>query len=260
MNNRAKVLLKYIQHFFSARHTGGHGIHSPFVFHFVRFVVYEKNPFYVFGDIEKVRRELKADERVVSVTDLGMGQSGEREVKDIARKALKNPKFGQLLFRIVNSRKCDMVLELGTSLGVTTSYLASANSSARCVTMEGCPEIAKIARQNFDKLQLENVDIVVGDIDRNLTQVLDKLEKVDMVFIDANHRSEAVLNYFEKCLSKATDETVMVIDDIYWSDDMERAWKEIKEHEKTTATLDLFQLGIVFFNPDLEKKNYKIRF
>ena len=121
-------------------------------------------------------------------------------------------------------------------------------------------EIAEIARENIDKLAIKNIELVTGDINNTLTVVLDQTNKLDFVFIDANHKSEAILNYFNLCLSKVHSNTVIVIDDIYWSSDMEKAWKKIKNSPQVMSTIDLFELGIVFFNPDLHKKHYKMRY
>jgi len=156
--------------------------------------------------------------------------------------------------------KTQNTLEFGTSLGLTTSYLASPSSSMLCVSLEGCQQVANIAVDNFKTLNIKNIQIVVGDIDITLLKVLNMFNQLDLVFIDANHKSEAVVNYFEQCLQKVHNDTVLVVDDIYWSKDMETAWKMIKGHSRVTATIDLFQLGIVFFNTDLQKKHYKMRF
>ncbi len=260
MSNYLYRIYKYFKHQLTARHSYGYGIHSPYIYYFTKFVIYEKNSYYIFSSIESIRSLLKKDNSVISVTNFGTGTGGNKVIKDIARTSLKSPEYGQLLFRIVNFAKCKDILELGTSLGLTTCYLASGSGKSHCITMEGCPETAKIARRNFDKLHLDNIDIVIGDINKNLAFTIEKFDKLDFLFIDANHRSEAVLNYFEECLPKLHNKTIMVVDDIYWSKDMEEAWKSIKRHERVTSTIDLFQIGIVFFDPDLYKKNYKMRF
>ncbi len=260
MNNLFRIPCKYIHHSFTARHTGGFGIHSPFVFNFTKYVIEEKNPFYAFSDIERIRKEYTKDNRNIQVTDYGTGTSGIKRVGDIAVRSLKEPKYGQLLFRIVNYCKCSHVLELGTSLGVTTAYMASPDAHIRCVTMEGCPEIAKLAGETFSSLHLDNITQVVGNIDEKLPEVLDGNEPFDLIFLDANHRSEAILSYFDQCVQHVHDHSVIVVDDINWSEDMEHAWNGIRNHEKVTASIDLFQMGIVFFNRELEKKTYKMRF
>ncbi|MDD4993442.1 MAG: class I SAM-dependent methyltransferase [Paludibacter sp.] len=258
--NHFRVLYKYLCHFITARNTGGYGVHSPFLFQFTRFVLREKHAFYSFQSIENLRSALRKDNREVHITDFGTGTDRSETISRILAKAVQSPKYSQLLFRIIHYFKAQHILELGTSLGITTAYLASVSSDSECVSLEGSPEIAAVAKENLRKLKLSNVEIVVGDIDTTLADVLAKAEKLDFVYFDANHRSEAVLNFFKQCLPKAHKQTVMVFDDIYWSDDMEHAWDEIKSHPAVNSTIDLFQLGIVFFNDDLHKKHYKMRY
>lgn len=258
--NRFRFFCKYLQHYVTARHTGGHGVHSPFVYQFVHNVLYQRHSFYVFDAIETLRYKLKRDKRVLEVVDFGTGVNGQRSVSSIAEKSLKSAKFGQLLFRMVHYFKAHSVLELGASLGVTTAYLASSSRHIQCTTFEGCPQIAAVATENFRSLGISNVNLVVGNIDLTLKSALSGMNKLDFVFFDANHRSEAILNYFQICLSQLHGNSVLVIDDIYWSKDMEEAWKQIKEHERVRSTIDLFHFGIVFFNTDLHKRHYKMRY
>jgi predicted O-methyltransferase YrrM len=173
---------------------------------------------------------------------------------------LKSDKYGQLLFRIANYFKVRNVLELGTSLGVTTAYLATSSTEIKCVSLEGCTQIAAVAKENLQKIGSGNVEIVVGNIDKTLDEVLSQLDKLDLIFLDANHKYESVLCYFDLCLSKIHNDSVLIVDDIYWSKDMEKAWATIKNHPQVMSTIDLFQLGIVFFNADLYKNHYKMRY
>lgn len=256
--NHIKHLLKYIKFFFKARNTKGHGVHSPFVFDFLSNVIYTKNEFYVFSAIESIRKDLNQNQQELFIKDLGTGVDRQSTVSSIARKSLQKKKYAQLFFRIIQQYKFQNILELGTSLGVTTAYLASTSAKTKCITLEGSPAIANVARENFKNLNLNNIQIIEGNIDETLAQALNTLEKVDFALIDANHQSKAVLNYFELILQHSTTNTIMIIDDIYWSDDMEKAWKAIKAHPKVTTTIDLFQLGIVFLKADLHKKHYKL--
>jgi len=146
-------------------------------------------------------------------------------------------------------------------LQLTTAYLAS-TSKCKCVTLEGSPEIAKIAVENFNQLNFSNINLIEGDIKTTLPEALQELAKVDFVFVDANHSSAAVLDYFDQCLDRLTQNAIMVFDDIHWSADMEMAWNTIwntiKNNSKVKSTIDIYQMGIVFFNTDLSKKHYKI--
>ena len=255
-----RVVYKYFVHFFTARNTRGFGVHSPFLFRFTRFVLCEKHSYYIFRKIEALRSKLKNDKRVLEIKDVGTGLDRNASIQSIARKSLKSAKYGQLLFRIANYFKARNILELGTSLGVTTAYLATNTIEINCVSLEGCPQIAAVANENLHKFGIANVEIIVGNIDDTLPKALSQFDKLDLIFIDANHKSESVLNYFNLCLSRIHNESIVVVDDIYWSKDMEFAWNQIKNHSHVTSTIDLFQVGIVFFNTDLHINHYKMRY
>lgn len=247
---------RYLIHFFRAKNSRGHGVQSPYLFSFVQNVFYEKNSFYTFEKIEKLRNELKIDSQTIRIKDYGTGNKTEEKISAIAKKSLKRKKWAQILYRIVNFSKAKNILELGTSLGISTLYLAMPNSKAKCITMEGAPEIAQIAQRNFNKFGCNNIEIVIGSIDENINSALQNFEKIDIVFFDANHKKEPTLSYFEKCLPYAANETIFIFDDIHWSTDMEEAWSAIKKNNKVQVTIDLFEMGIVFFNKNLMRKNY----
>jgi predicted O-methyltransferase YrrM len=257
---RFRLFYKFIIHFISARNTRGFGVHSPFIFQFTKYVLIGEGIYYVFPKIESIRINLKKNKSKIKVQDFGTGNDRTRKISDIAKYSLKGKKYGQLFYRIINYYNLRYVLELGTSLGITTSYLASSSKYISCISLEGCPEISRIAIENFKKLNLENIKIVTGNIDNTFSEVLNETERLDFVFIDANHRYESIIHYFEECLKKVHSDTIMIIDDIYWSSEMEKAWETIRKHPKVTSTIDLFQIGIVFFNSDLHKKHYKMRY
>lgn len=244
----------------TARNTGGHGVHSPYIFNFIKHVIEEKHPYYIFSRIEKLRDNLLRDERRISVRDYGTGKNGEKHIAGIAGNALKSPEQAQLLFRIIRHFGCKNILELGTSLGISTLYMASVSSECCCITLEGCPETAGIARQNFERLGLNHIKLINCNIDEELEGILTTYGQQDFVFIDANHRYEPLMRYFELCVNHIGDDSVIVVDDIYWSAEMEKGWKTIKQHPRVKASIDIFHMGIVFFKPTLTKKHYSVRY
>ncbi len=258
MRKKIRYAYKYTRHALKAKHTKGHGIHSPYLYRFTQNAVYEKNPFYLFNSIEALRESLKYDDRTIAMEDFGTGGNREIRVRDIAKSSLKRTRLAQLLYRVVNFTNAKNVLELGTSLGITTAYLSSPSAEIKCISLEGSSAVAEIARENFEKLEISNAEIVVGNIDETLAPALSELGKADVVFFDANHRKEPVLKYFSQCLEHIHPESVFIFDDIHWSSEMEKAWCTIRKHERVTATIDLFELGIVFFNKSFPKKNYKM--
>ena len=249
---------------FWLRSGNAHGLHSPFVFGLYTSVVRHTGTFGAYAPIEARRRQLLESPVSISVTDLGAGShtgaGRQRRVANIARTAAKPPHLAQLLFRLVNYLRPATVLELGTSLGLTTAYLAASDSRHHVLTFEGCPNVAAVARETFATLGLTNIELVEGNIDHTLAPTLAELKApLDFAFFDGNHRYEPTLHYFELCLAHRTDESVFVFDDIHWSADMERAWEVIKAHPEVMLTVDLFYIGLVFFRKNQPKQHFSLR-
>ncbi len=186
----------------------------------------------------------------------GYTRGGSASVRLIARRAASTMAQGRMLFRLANWAAPQTMLELGTSLGVGAMYLASGRRSARFLTLEGCPDFAKIARANLAALDLKNTEVVTGRFEETLAKALERLQPVDLVFFDGNHRPEPTLAYFEACLPFAHAHSVFVFDDAYWSPGMEQAWQRLKEHPRVTLTVDFFDLSLAFINPDFKEKQH----
>ncbi len=260
--SKLKFLLNYTKYRFKSDNE--HDIHSPFVFELYNDVIKDENPYYVYDDIESIRAKLLLTDMAINIEDYGAGSkvnsSNSRKIKDIAKHTLKSPKYGQLMFRLVKRFKPNTILELGTSLGLSTMYLAAPNKKTKVVTIEGCPNTAKVAQVNFDKIGFENIELVNQKFDNFLPNYLKKIDKLDFVFFDGNHQKDATLNYFNQCVEKAQPHSIFIFDDIHWSEGMSEAWEQIKQHPKVTSTIDLYMLGIVFFNTDLSKENFVLKY
>jgi len=259
------LLLAYFRYLSRARDE--HALHSPFLFALYTQVIRARTGLKaLFAPIRALRKELRKSRQIITIADYGAGskinESRQRTVGDIARNSQKPARFGRLLFRLIRRFEASNIVDLGTSLGMTTAYMAEATKSygGRVLTFEGCPETAAVARQNFDQLAIENVSIVVGNLDETLAPQIASLEPVDFVFFDANHRYEPTVRYFETCLTNIHNDTVFVFDDIHWSDEMERAWAYIKAHPAVSVTVDLFWVGLVFFRREQPKQDFILRF
>ncbi|HEV8080901.1 MAG TPA: class I SAM-dependent methyltransferase [Chitinophagaceae bacterium] len=265
MYSRFKLARKYLRYYLFSSNGKGHGIHSPFVFDFIKNVLNDKKEYSIFPVIEKLRKDLLKNENIIDVVDFGAGSSmlayNKRKVKDIARSSLKPKKFSQLLFRIAKYYNPQTIVELGTSLGVTTAYLANANKNNEVFTLEGSKNIAEVAQSNFQKLELRNIRLTRGNFDDTLNETLSLVSTIDLAFIDGNHRKQPTLNYFQKLLERSSDQSIFIFDDIHWSAEMEEAWKEIQQYPAVTLSIDLFFIGLVFFKKDFKtKQHFVIRF
>jgi predicted O-methyltransferase YrrM len=255
-----RFIFQYIYYLFRSGHRKGFHVHSPFVFNLITHVIEERTPYYKYSLIEKIRQLLLKTNKTIVVHNCGTGISGVQKISSLVKKSSKPKAYAQVLFRLVNFYNAKDILELGTSFGLTTMYLAAPDSNSRVETMEGCKEIAEYAILNFKRAGFENIKLHLGNIDENLPLILTGFKKLDFVFFDANHTKKATLNYFYQCLPKIHSQTVFVIDDIYWSKEMQEAWKEIIKNEKITVSIDMFFYGILLFNSELQKEDYTLFF
>ncbi len=265
MYSPVKLVSKYIHYFLTSSNGKGHGVHSPFVFDFIIHVLNDKRAFYAHTQIEYLRNKLLQDSRTIEVEDMGAGSAQgttrRRLISDLTKYAAKPKKYGQLLFRIAHYLQPAHILELGTSLGISTSYLASADTRIPVITLEGAPLVAMEALKNFDTLGLQNIRLIQGNFDNTLPRILAATGTPNLVFVDGNHRKAATLHYFEQLVQRAGTDTVFIFDDIHWSGEMEEAWEQIKKHEAVTLTIDLFFLGLVFFRTEIkEPQHFRIRY
>lgn len=241
-----------------------HGLHSPFVYRLVDEVIYDNERKNIYNDIESIRAGLLSDNRVITVTDLGAGSlvnnNRQKKVSEIAKNALKPPKLAQLLYRLVKDLQPRNMIELGTCLGTTSLYLGNAAPDAQLYTLEGCPETAKVAAEVFEKANITGIEQVIGNFHDTLPGEIDGLDQLDFVFVDGNHQKVATIEYFEWCLPKVHENTLLIFDDIYWSEGMKQAWEIIKAHPQVTVTIDLFWIGLVYFKKGQVKEDFLIRF
>ena len=319
---------------FLFRSTNEHGVHSPFVFSLVRKCFYDKKKYPAYELIRKYRKKLLSNHNSIKVTDFGAGSrvfsSEERKISAIAKNAGIFPKRARLLNRLVRYLKVENALELGTSIGIGTAAMAAGNK-VRVTTIEGCPQTAAVAREQFEEFGVNNIELLVGEFEEAIDKKVDRGQRTesrrnsvgadlqsvtgtpvqdsqpttenrqlttdkknsksqipdsnnpqsttenrqptthnrkprtakktsyDLIFIDGNHRKEPTLSYFEKLLPLVHNDSVMILDDIHWSKEMEEAWEEIKKHPSVKVTIDTFFQGFVFFRREQVKEHFVIR-
>jgi predicted O-methyltransferase YrrM len=254
-------LKSYLQFLWHSKNE--HAVHSPFVFSLITKCFYDSKPKTAYSVLEKYRNSLVQNRKSINVSDFGAGskvfKSNSREIAKIAITAGISSKRAELLFRITHYFQPESILEFGTSLGMATSALSLGNPTAKISTLEGCPETAKIAQNQFRQFGLSNVNLVTTEFRNYLENNQLSIINFQLIYFDGNHSKKATLDYFELLLPTITNETVWIFDDIHWSYDMEQAWEMIKKHPKVTVTIDTFQWGLVFFRYEQEKQHFIIR-
>ena len=266
MYTPSRIFFKYMAYLLNASNGRGHGTHSPFVFDFIVNVLRPKRIRDArFDTIELARGRLRKSRDAISVKDLGAGSAYEhntiRSVSRIAKYAVKSPKYAQLLHRMIRYYNIDSVIELGTSLGITTQYLALAEPKNGVVTLEGAPEVATYASDSFIAAGYKNIRVICGDFKDHFSKLLSETEGRKLIFFDGNHQYDATMQYFSSAIASANEGDIFVFDDVHWSSGMERAWAEIQGNEAVSCTIDLFFIGIVFFKTNFyQKQDFTIRF
>lgn len=247
-----------------SRHWKGHGIHSPFIFNVVSKVFWNKTRPDVVNNIEKIRKTLLANRVVVEVNDLGAGsrkmKTRSRKVSDIARYSSVPKKYGVLLANLAESFGGDMVLELGTSLGISAMYLASSVPDTPVLTLEGCESTAAVAEESFRKGGFKNIRLMNGSFDELLPVIAKERIQPGLTFIDGDHRKAPLISYFERIVEMSGKNSVVIIDDIYSSREMAEAWIQVKKHPAVSSTIDVFRMGLVFFREGLTRSDYVVRY
>lgn len=261
-----KLAYKYLHYYFTS--VGPHGVHSPFVYKLLTQVIHDKKRYPAYQQVESLRKKLFVNTTLLTLEDFGAGGKKnvvyERTVSEIAKTSAKPPKYAKLLYRLCKFHKPEYMLELGTSLGISTAYQAlgaTINNKVSFTTLEGAEQVAQQAKVNLSTLQLnDSIKIGVGNFDKTLAEHLKQFTRLDYVFFDGNHQYQPTIDYFKKCLPLVHENTLFVFDDIRWSDEMEKAWEEIKSHPDVSLTIDLFFIGLVYFRKGKAKQHFKLRF
>ena len=132
--------------------------------------------------------------------------------------------------------------------------MANANKNGQVYTIEGSNSLFEFAKTLASKNNINNIEFIHSKFDEALPKVLQKINSLDLCYVDGNHTYEATINYFNLALSKKNNTSVFIFDDIYWSKGMTKAWEEIKKHPSVTLSIDTFNFGLVFFREEVKEK------
>lgn len=266
--NKLKQILDFVSFVFNS--TNQHGIHSPYLFDFYNQVISDDRKFYDFEKLEAIRRSYLNNHNELDIVELGAGSSygnnNSKKISSIAKQQLSGAYQLRTLYRLVDwqqnrlTKKALNIIELGASLGLSSFYLASPSKKNKVISFEGNPHFIQFIEFQKKELSYKNLELVEGNFDDTFRAFAQSKKKIDLAFIDGNHRKEATIKYFEWSLDIIHNDSILVFDDIHWSDGMKKAWDTIKNHPRVTASIDLYFMGIVFFRDDFqENRHLRIR-
>jgi predicted O-methyltransferase YrrM len=261
--SKIALLSYFLRYVLSSRHRRGHGIHSPFVYDFVSKVLYDKSRYHEYGILSSIKKELRASRKIIRVEDQGVSSKQFKKISRTLPELLKissiPEKYGRLLFRITRHYLPDTIIELGTSIGISAMYLAMGNPHANLLSVEGNPDLCMYAAEFFEKNGLQNIHVLCSDFDDALDSLPELFSRPKMVFIDGNHQYESTIRYFQYFIQRM-NMGIIIIDDIYYSRGMQKAWKEIVTSSKESVTLDIFRMGIIIIRESITPGYYIVRF
>jgi hypothetical protein len=236
------ITTHFLSYFFKAQ--GPHKLHSPFVFQLTTDVLRDNQTYPEYEKLHRQRKRLLSNRNVIETVDFG-ASAGSKDfityrarVQKLVKRRSHAERYNRLLF---------------------TASLAMGNPEAKVTTLEGCASMASVADGSFERLKITNINIVIGNFNQTLSEVLNSLPKLDLVFFDGNHQKVPTLDYFHHCLTKAHENSIFIFDDIHWSSEMDEAWQQIQGHEQVSLTIDLFQFGLVFFRKGIAKQHFTLR-
>ncbi len=263
MQSQIRFFLKYLRYWFFAKHKKGHGIHSPFIYKLIINVLNNKSNDETLNKVFDVYNKLRKSKGVLEFDEIGAGTNYKKSKKITIGKIVKrssiNRKYGKLIYNLIKYFNPTEILELGTSVGISGAYIAQAAPRSNFKSIEGIEEKIIIAKETASGFK-HHTEFIHGNFDNTLDSVLEKYDKLDLVFFDGNHKKQSTINYFNSCLEKIHNETIFIFDDIHWSDEMEEAWAEIKNHPKVNVSVDIFRMGLIFFRKELSYQHYVIKF
>ena len=215
------------------RYRKGFGVHSPFIYNLITKVIEEKTPYYIFDDIERFRK--------------GLPQ----------RKEIQHKNYGALLFRLVHFFKCRTILQIRAHSGILSLYLSMACKDCSCYALEENPELLEAAKVFAGQQSLENLHFMEGHYTENLNKLKNLVSPFDLIFVNQSGNPEKTLQTIDLFKPFIGEKSILIIDGISENKAMKELWKKIENHPQTSVTIDLFALGIVFFDKKLHKQHYK---
>lgn len=257
-NKILEVFKEYIR--YRRKAIGKQKIHSPFVFSFYNEIVKKKKANDAFKSIE-ILVEARQDKTLIAASNFGAKTASNEmtSVASVARKSGVNKRWGSFLYEMSRQHGSNKIIELGTNLGIGTAFLCEGNPEAEVVSFEGNPDFVRYAFEKLNSKGLTNFKIIEGRIQDHIKNELKRLESVDLVYIDADHTYEATLHFFQVILPFVHQKTILIFDDIYWSEGMTQAWNEIIKDSKVRVSVDLYFKGVITFDDGLPKQHFVLK-
>jgi predicted O-methyltransferase YrrM len=236
-----------------------HGIQAPFLYELYN-QCFKKDKIISDPTLENIRKTLLKNNQTVLLDGFGAKPQKKLEkIANIAKNTLTPRRYCILQSNIIKHLQSKNIIEIGSGLGIQSLYFAKA-CRGKVVSIEGEKSLIQICKQNAHLLKLDNIEYMHGDFDTVLDEVFKNLSSIDYLYIDGNHTYDATIRYFENAIPYMSKEGIIVLDDINWSGEMQKAWRNIKKNKEITLSIDIFRMGFVFLSKKLSKQDFYLKF
>ena len=235
-----------------ARHRGGHGIHSPFLFRLITSVIEDKSNYPEYKPYKD--HQTKAIRLLANFPDPTVNLIYKRfnlslsKPKKLYKKIEFPNRFGKLIFRLIREFQPSYIFHYGPTLGVNLTLMAMAKSD--CPVYQICDE---------PEYSLFSGDLIKYSECSNILSLTENQEpSILPPFMVVNHPNNPGLtrNIVQKYIANPGENDVLIIRGIHQSLEMYTLWKELIGNNSVRVTIDQFEIGIALFRKGLQKEDF----
>lgn len=207
-----------------------YGIHSPFVYDFMRKVLNDSGSNRDYDTIYRIGRLL--DKRKYINYNLR--------------------KQSRLLYRMIRYFEPDSAVSFGSLTALNTAALALGHLQTKVYLEESEDFLETLNSMGIVNVRLIQPEEFDSEHFRKLN--------TGFVFFGRDSFEDDTWDYLADCMNYKTVDSVFVFEGIHHNRDMEDAWEEIKANEDVSVTIDLYCIGMVFFREGIEKQDFVLKY
>lgn len=179
--------------------------------------------------------------------------SRQTTISDVCRRSTP-PRWCLLLYYLVRALGPTTCMHLGTGLGVSAAYHATAlklNQRGRILALESAQTLALLASDNFQALELDNIDVAVGPSEAALTEALPQSKTIDYACFGGEAGTEHVRECFQRIAPRLSERAVLVFDRTASGEAAEPVWTLVESDSKVALLVDLKRLAVAIVDPSI---------
>ncbi len=232
-----------------------YNIHPPFLYDFIDFIFDKERIYYDFNTLQEASESLKRKHTIIPIEPFSVSHhQNNLSISQLYNKAGHSNSDYECLYRIALHLKSKKILELGSCVGMSGLTLALACKHGKTLTIEGNNFLSDSCNELFHQFNIKNISCLHSDFGNYLDKSTENY--FDLVFLDGDHQYDSTINYLSKLFIQTTDSAVIILDDIHWSADMYKAWKETVTHPSVQCSLETERWGFLFKDKLLTKGAY----